>query len=85
MDVSGQDPRFNPGKEPLSPLNRRLGGPRRRSERFGQEENHLHRLGFETRTVPRYPGSSVEKSQRHMNFTEEINIYGSSHLNISRN
>jgi hypothetical protein len=32
--------RFNPGKEPLYPPNRRLGGPRRRSGNFGKEKKN---------------------------------------------
>jgi hypothetical protein len=33
--------RFTPGKEPRYPLNRRLGGPHSRSERFVEKKNLL--------------------------------------------
>ena len=36
-----------PGKESRYPLNGRLGGPRLRFERFGEEENMLPLPGFE--------------------------------------
>ena len=38
-------------KEPLYPLNRRLGGPQRQYRRFGKEKNVLPLPGFEPWTV----------------------------------
>jgi hypothetical protein len=50
MEVSGQlhDPAaLHPGKEPLVPLDRRLGGPQSRSGRGGEEKNSQPQSGIE--------------------------------------
>ena len=43
--------RFNTGKEPLYPLNGRVGGLQSWFGRFGEEENLLPIPGFQPRTV----------------------------------
>jgi hypothetical protein len=50
MEVSGQlhaPAAFPPGKNPLVPLYRRLGGPQSRSGRCGEEKNSQPLPGFE--------------------------------------
>jgi hypothetical protein len=50
MEVSGQlhaPATVPPGKEPLEPLDRRLGGPQSRSGRGGEEKNSQPPSGIE--------------------------------------
>lgn len=42
---------LTPEKEQWFPLNRRVGGPQRRSGRIGEEENNLPQRRFETRAL----------------------------------
>jgi hypothetical protein len=48
------------GMSPRYPLDRRLGGPQSRSERYGEEKNLFPLLGIEHR--PSYSGSVLPKA-----------------------
>ena len=49
--LTSRPDRFTSGSEQHCPLNRKLGGPHRRSGRFGLKKNFMRITGFKIRTI----------------------------------
>jgi hypothetical protein len=82
MGVSGRHPDcFTPNKEPLYPLNRRLGGPHSQSGRLPEDKNRQPLPEFETGSVQPVPSHYTDRATPALKEIQQLQSATNTHMN----